>query len=131
LPLFFVCLFWITYASITSVGSESLVFGHSADSLFFLSFLDFANKNIQAAAITKQLIHTIGLTAIHANQITTNHTTNVKQNAINLVQAHTILARNGRTLAKVSINCIIIENAQNIRSNPINLIIQVHILLAC
>jgi hypothetical protein len=120
-----------TYASITSVGSESLVLGHSTDSVFFLSFLDFANKNIQAAAITKQLIHTIGLTAIHANQITTNHTTNVKQNAINLVQAHTILARNGRTLAKVSINCIIIENAQNIRSSPINLIIQVDVLLAC
>ena len=117
----------------TSVDSGLLVSGHCTGlgELSFLLFFDFANKNIHAAAITRQLIHTIGLTVIHANHITTNQTTKVKQNAINLVQTHRMFAKNGRTFAKVSMNCIIAENAQNIRSNPTNLIIQVSILFAC
>jgi hypothetical protein len=97
----------------------------------FLFFFDFDNKKIPTAATTRQLIHTTGLTAIHANPITTNHSTNVKQKAIIPVHKPMTLDKNGITLARVSTNCIIIEKARNIRSNPPSLIIQVVVLFAC
>jgi len=96
----------------------------------FFDFFHLTNRNIQAAATTKQLIQITGLTASQAIHIVTNPTTRVNAKAINLVPNQRMLDKNGRTLAIVSINSIIIENAININRSQPNLINQVIIWFA-
>jgi hypothetical protein len=101
----------------------------SGFSSFFHHFLDFTNRNIHHAAITKQDIPMTGLTANQAIHIVKNHTTIVSHRAIMLVHTHMMFARNGIIFAKVSMNLNIAANQQYIINNQINLIIQVIILL--
>jgi hypothetical protein len=72
--------------------------------LSFLSFLDLTNRNIHAAATTRQHIQITGLTASQAIHIVKNHTINVSHSAIIPVHTQMMFARKGITLARVSMN---------------------------
>ena len=117
---------FIFYSLGCSIGSSFTSLGWSD----FLFFLDFTNKKIHPAAITKQHIHIIGLTANQAIPIVTNHTIKVNHKAIMLVHTPIIFARKGRTFAKVSMNWNSIANPQYMKNNQSNLRAQANILFA-